>query len=261
MPRYIFGERERTATRRTRKVHCVDGGIYEEGRLQLAGSWAIAAHTLFPVAFSTLTTLSLADPVLLRVLLFLFPERDGEQDVLGRGHLDHLGARQHVVARAHPAAKLGRPVGHVPLEPVGSNDARLLDGDDANVLVEQDVFVTVTVSCCIPTPASFFFLADVNPVPSLLVAAAVSTTSFQQKGERVLADQEEAAAGVARRARLVEVQVVQLAEPLVDAAAQAAQDDNVEGRIVVVTRMGVDVVDGLAKVGGFLVGVVDDLGL
>lgn len=58
--------------------------------------------------------------------------------------------------------------------------------------------------------------------------------------------------------------MVQLAEPLIDAAAQAAQDDNVEGRVVAVVvgvGMGVDVVDGLAKVGGFLVGVVDDLGL
>lgn len=53
--------------------------------------------------------------------------------------------------------------------------------------------------------------------------------------------------------------MVQLAEPLVDAAAQAAQNDDVEGPGMGV-GVGVDVVDGFAKVGGFLFRVVDDLG-
>jgi hypothetical protein len=53
--------------------------------------------------------------------------------------------------------------------------------------------------------------------------------------------------------------VVQLAQALVDAPAQAADGDHVERRAVRVLVVRADVRDGLAEVGGLLVCVEDDV--
>jgi hypothetical protein len=53
--------------------------------------------------------------------------------------------------------------------------------------------------------------------------------------------------------------VVQLAQALVDAPAQAADGDDVQGGAVFVVMVRADVGDGLAEVGGFLVRVEDDV--
>lgn len=78
---------------------------------------------------------------------------------------------------------------------------------------------------------------------------------LEEEREAGAGEEVDAARGVGG-VRLVAVQVVQLGDALVETAADAAEGDNVDAR-----RRGVaDVVDGFAKVGGFLVGDVDDFG-
>lgn len=79
--------------------------------------------------------------------------------------------------------------------------------------------------------------------------------SLEQERQAGPGQQVDAAGGVLG-VGLEEVQVVELAEALVDAAADAAEGDDVNAGGL----RAADPVDGLAEVGGLLVGVVDDLG-
>ncbi|KAI9172616.1 Protein transport protein BOS1 [Paramyrothecium foliicola] len=153
-------------------------------------------------------------------------------NVLCGRDLDAPRLGQHVVARAQVAAHLGLPGGHVPLEAGGADDAGLLERDDADVLGEDVV------------AAGAGLLAHVDAVRARL----------EQEGQARAGQQVDAALGVAR-IRLEQIQVVQLAEALVDAAADAAEGDDVDARRVGVAHPA----DGLAEVGRLLVLVVDDL--
>lgn len=110
-----------------------------------------------------------------------------------------------MVTRTHPAPKLRLPVRDIPLESTGRDDAGLSNGDDADVLVEELLLL----------PFLLPLLADVNPVHP---PAACSHVCFQKKGEGGSADEEEAACLVVR-VLLEEVEMVELAEALVYAAA------------------------------------------
>jgi hypothetical protein len=78
---------------------------------------------------------------------------------------------------------------------------------------------------------------------------------LEEKGEAGTGEEVDAALGVGG-VRLEEIEVVKLAEALVDAAADAAQGDDVGSGRLRLANPG----DGLAKVGRLLVGVVDDFG-
>lgn len=170
-------------------------------------------------------------------------QRDSKQHVLRRLDLDHLRLRQHVVARAHLAPKLGLPVRHVPLEPPERDDARLLDGDDAGVLGKH---VLRPVPLAVPLP-------HVDPV---------CPPGLEQERHRLAAHEEQAALGVVGR-RLEQVQVVQLAQALVHAPAQPAHRHNVRDRGSCVPWRGggrcANPLDGLGEVCRVLIWVVDDL--
>lgn len=169
----------------------------------------------------------LPPPVVLAINML---QRYREQDVFVRLHLHPPRVREHMVARAQVAPHLRLPVCHVPLEPLGRDPARLFERDDADVLAEDGLLAV---------------LADLDSMRPRL------------KEERQTRPGEQEDAPVAVGAVLLEqVQVVQLAEPLVDAAADAAEGDDVDtGRVLVA-----HVLDGLAEVGRVLGRVVDDLG-
>lgn len=156
-------------------------------------------------------------------------EGNGENHCVRRLDLDHLGLGQHVVAGAHVAPKLGLPVLDVPLEALGGDEAGAADGDDADVLAE-DVLAAV--------------LPDVDPV-----------AAGQEEERQVLAGNQEEPALVVGRAGLEDVQVVELAQALVDAAAEPADGDDVFGGVV-----RPDPRHGLVEVGRVLVRLADDLG-
>lgn len=176
-----------------------------------------------------------------------------EQHILVRLNLDNLGLGQDMVTRAHQPAKLRLPVRHIPLEALCGNDARLLDGDDADVLV-KDVLVSVTM---LP------FWPHVDVV----------TSRLEQHRKRLAANEVHSALGICGVC-LEEVQVVELAKALVDSAAQAAHGDNVEWLAAVMTvavgvmcrrssrrgrGQGADIADSFAEIRRVLVRVVDDL--
>lgn len=135
-----------------------------------------------------------------------------------------------MVAGAQLAANLGGPVRHVPLEALRRDDAPFFERDDADVLA-KDVLLGI--------------LAHLDVVGARL----------EQEGQAGAREEVDAAGAVAR-VRLEAVQVVELAEALVDTAADAAEGNNVDARGVLLS----DPRDGLAKVGRVLVGVVDDGG-
>lgn len=101
----------------------------------------------------------------------------------------------------------------------------------------------------LPERVHLALLAHLDAVPA----------GLEQKGEARAGEEVDAARGVVR-VRLVAVQVVQLRDALVETAADAAEGDNVDARRRAVRGGVADVVDGFAKVGGFLVGDVDDFG-
>lgn len=155
-------------------------------------------------------------------------ERYCKKYILVRLDLHDLGVGQDVVAGAELAANLSLPVGDVPLETTRGDDAGFLERDDADVLA-KDVLLAV--------------LADLD-----VVHAGLEEECQAGAGKQV-----DATLGV-NRVGLKAVEVMKLAEALVDAAADAAQGDNVDALRVLLA----DPVDGLAEVGGFLVRVVDD---
>jgi len=84
---------------------------------------------------------------------------------------------------------------------------------------------------------------------------------LQQERHALPAKQVHAPPGVARF-RLEKIQMVQLAESLVDAATQAADGDDVRwSRTAFLAVVLPDVRHGLAEVGRLLIRVTDDLGL
>lgn len=157
---------------------------------------------------------------------------DREQHIPRRLDLYDLRLRQDVITRTHPPAKLRLPPRDIPLQALGADHTGFLDGHDPHILIKH-------ISLALPLP-------DVHAVPPRL----------EQERQRLPADQEHPTLRV-RRVRLEEVQVVQLAEALVDAPAEPAHGDDVQ-RPGARRRVAADEADGFAEVGGFLVFVVDD---
>ncbi|KAJ6440596.1 Peroxisomal biogenesis factor 19 [Purpureocillium lavendulum] len=166
----------------------------------------------------------------LYILAFNLSQRYCEEHVPRRLYLDALGLREDVIARAQLATNLRLPVGHVPLQALGGDDARPLERQDTDVLAERHVLA---------------ILPDADQV----------LAGLQEERETRPGQEEQPALGVVGP-RLQQVQVVQLADALVDAPSDAAQRDNVESLGPRLADPG----DGLVEVGGFLVGDVDDLG-
>lgn len=153
-----------------------------------------------------------------------------EENVLCRLNLHAFGLWRHMVTCAQFAANLRLPIPDIPLKPAGGDDARFSEGD------QPDMFSKNTILA---------FLGHMD-----LVLAC-----FEEKGQAG-AGEEEDAAGFVGWVGVEEVEVVELADALVNAAADAAEGDDVDaGRLVVA-----DPGDGFAKVGGLLVVIVDDGG-
>lgn len=129
-------------------------------------------------------------------------ERDGEDDVARRLDVYRLGLRQHVVASTHLPAKVRLPVRDIPLEALGREPARPADWQDADVLAK-----------------------DIAPsVPDLDVVLPL----LQEECQALAREQKDTSVLISG-ALLEEVEVVDLAQSLVDAAAQATEGDDVCG--------------------------------
>lgn len=144
---------------------------------------------------------------------------DSKQHILGGIDIDHFGLGEDVVARAELPAELRLPVRHIPLEPLGRDAARFLDGKDTDPFVEH-------------------VLLAVLPHPDLVPAG------LEQKRQTLPAEEVHAALVIARML-LVEVEVVQLAQPLVDTPAEAADGNNVYWQAMTFPH----IVDSFGKVG------------
>lgn len=178
-----------------------------------------------------------------------------EQHILIRPDLDDLRLRQHVVARAHLPPKGCRPVLDIPLEPPRRDDGRLADGDDTNVFSEgitRDPAATVTMRT---RPVRILVLVLLQTDTRLAHPDPMRAAALEDEGQRVARDQVHAAVGVGGRL-LEQVQVVHLAEPLVDAAAEPADAD--DGAAAGGGGLAAREAHGLGEVGRVLVRVPDD---
>lgn len=136
-----------------------------------------------------------------------------------------------MVARAQLPADLRLPVRHIPLQALGRDTAWFLQGDDPDIFAE-DLLV------------------------ALLILPHLDTmhTRLKEECQAGSREEEDATAGVGS-VLLEEVQMMQLAQSLVDAATDATQRDDVQA----LRMLGADPSYSLAEVRGVLVSVMDDL--
>jgi len=205
-----------------------------------------------------------------------FPlQRNGEQYIFARGDLNHI--LDDMVARAQLTAKFGPPVRHVPLQAPRRYDGRLAQGQDAHVFRER-VPPRRWRDVALRLPRTLLFrrgdvvvVADADPM-----RPSAPRTTLQQERQPFAAEQvDPPVALVGPLVLLEQVQVVQLTEALVYAAAEAAETDDVPWRLgggggsgvgsgLVVgaaTVMLADMPDRLGEVCRVLVRVMDDLAL
>lgn len=141
-----------------------------------------------------------------------------------------------MIACAHLASKFCWPILDIPLETFGRNDTRLLDRDNTDVLGEG---LAARAHRC---AGAGIGLADVDAM----------LPSFEEERQALARKEEHLAICVCRRG-LKEVQVMQLAQPLVHASSKSAHADNVPAR-----EFSADEPNSFGEVGGVLVRVVDD---
>lgn len=63
----------------------------------------------------------------------------GEQHVFGGVNMDTLCVRQYMITRTKIAPDFGLPVGHVPFQAFGCDAAGALQGDDADMFLEDGI--------------------------------------------------------------------------------------------------------------------------
>ena len=152
------------------------------------------------------------------------------EDDIGRCldvHVAHVW--KHMVAGADPATKLGLPVLNIPFQASGADDAWSADGEYSNVLVE---------------PIRLSLSPNTNPVSAAL----------QEEAQAIARDEVQASLRVFR-VSLEDVQVVKLAQALVDSATHAAHGHDIQGALDIASP---NVLDCFAKVCRILIRNVDD---